>query len=87
MAEIAYQIIKKWSISTYTKNLVRYHYLIRDKELATKKGLLNKAKRMQKSFDKLDKKIIEDLEMFMKIDELGKKLFKFKFTLRKKILL
>lgn len=35
--ELSYQIIKNWKISSYTKNLVRYHYLIRGMAKAKEK--------------------------------------------------
>ena len=60
--EISYHIIKNWYISDYTKQLVRYHYLIRGIQLAKKKGLMNKAKRLEKIFSKLDSQFIKDLE-------------------------
>lgn len=73
--EISYHIIKNWYISDYTKQLVRYHYLIRGIQLAKKKGLINKAKRLEKIFSKLDSQFIKDLEFFMICDDLGKKSF------------
>lgn len=73
--EISYHIIKNWYISDYTKQLVRYHYLIRGIQLAKKKGLMNKAKRLEKIFSKLDSQFIKDLEFFMICDDLGKKSF------------
>lgn len=73
--EISYHIIKNWYISDYTKKLVRYHYLIRGIQLAKKKGLMNKAKRLEKIFSKLDSQFIKDLEFFMICDDLGKKSF------------
>lgn len=73
--EISYHIIKNWYISDYTKKLVRYHYLMRGIELAKKKGLMNKAKRLEKIFSKLDSQFIKDLEFFMICDDLGKKSF------------
>ena len=73
--ELSYQIIKNWKISTYTKNLVRYHYLIRGMEKAKERNQMGKYKRMKRSYDKLDSSFINDLELFMKFDDLAKKSF------------
>ena len=70
--EISYHIIKNWKISSYTKNLVRYHYIIRGMEKAKERNLLGVYKRMKRSFDKLDDNFIEDLKLFMKFDDMGK---------------
>lgn len=72
--EISYQIIKKWKISDYTKNMVRYHYLIRGMKNAKEKDI-NKYKRMKRSYDKLGEDFIKELELFMKYDDLAKKSF------------
>lgn len=70
--EASYQIIKKWFfISQYTKNIVRYHYLIRD----IKKSKIENPKRYiekKKIWDSLDKKLQDDLMLFIKYDDLGK---------------
>ena len=73
--ELSYQIIKNWKISTYTKNLVRYHYLIRGMEKAKERNQMGKYKRMKRSYDKLDSSFINELELFMKFDDLAKKSF------------
>ena len=70
--EISYHIIKKWKVSPYTKNLVRYHYLIRGMQKAKEKNLLGVYKRMKRDFDSLDVDFVEDLKLFMKFDDLGK---------------
>ena len=70
--EISYHIIKNWKVSPYTKNLVRYHYLIRGMQKAKEKNLLGVYKRMKRNFDGLDDDFIEDLKLFMKFDDLGK---------------
>ena len=70
--EISYHIIKNWKISSYTKNLVRYHYIIRGMEKAKERNLLGVYKRLKRSFDKLDDNFIEDLKLFMKFDDMGK---------------
>ena len=70
--EKSYQIIKNWKfISEYTKQIVRYHYLIRDiKKHKTKDPKRSEEK--QKIWDSLDKDMHEDLERFIKYDDLGK---------------
>ncbi|MEA3288881.1 MAG: HD domain-containing protein [Campylobacterota bacterium] len=72
--ELSYQLIKDInSISNYTKDIVRYHYLIRGIENAKKKNQTGKYKRQKRIYDKLDKKLIEDLKLFMIYDDLAKK--------------
>ena len=73
--ELSYQIIKNWKISLYTKNLVRYHYLIRGMSKAKQKNQLGKYKRMKRSYDSLDKAFTKELKLFMKFDDLAKKSF------------
>ena len=70
--EFSYKIIKNWPISEYTKNLVRYHYIIRAMQKATQKNKILKYQRLQRKFDKLDPYFINDLKTFMKYDDLGK---------------
>jgi len=70
--ERSYQIIKEWPfISDYTKNLVRYHYLIRD----IKKSKTEDYERYEikkKIWDSLDQEMQKDLETFLVFDDLGK---------------
>lgn len=73
--EFSYQIIKKWPISNYTKNLVRYHYIIRGMQKALQKQQHEKYLRLQKRFTKLDQDFIADLKTFMRYDDLGKQSF------------
>lgn len=73
--ELSYQIIKNWKVSNYSKNLVRYHYLIRGMEKAKQKNQLGKYKRMKRSYDKLDSSFIQELQLFMKFDDMAKKSF------------
>ena len=70
--EKSYQIIKNWPfISTYTKNMVRYHYLIRDiKKSATEN--LQRYEKKKKIWDSLDAEVHEDLKIFLVFDDLGK---------------
>lgn len=70
--EKSYQIIKNWPfISTYTKDMVRYHYLIRDiKKSATEN--LQRYEKKKKIWDSLDIEVHEDLKTFLVFDDLGK---------------
>ncbi len=70
--EKSYQIIKNWSfISEYTKQIVRYHYLIRDiqKSFTEDKSRYDSKKKI---WDSLSKNIQKDLERFIHYDDLGK---------------
>ena len=70
--EISYHIIKNWKVSPYTKNLVRYHYLLRGMQKAKEKNHLGRYNCMKRNFDSLDEEFVSDLELFMKFDDLGK---------------
>jgi len=70
--EKSYQIIKNWPfISDYTKNLVRYHYLIRDIKKSQKEDLKRYALK-KPVWDSLDEDFKKDLYRFLKYDDLGK---------------
>jgi predicted HD phosphohydrolase len=70
--EKSYQIIKNWPfISDYTKDLVRYHYLIRDLKKSKKEDLERYAKK-RPLWDALDDAFKKDLERFLYYDDLGK---------------
>ncbi|AXH14690.1 phosphohydrolase [Malaciobacter mytili LMG 24559] len=71
--ELSFFIVRNWPISLYTKNLVRYHYIIRGMQKAKERNQINKYKRMKRSYEKLDKDFIIDLKIFMKYDDLAKK--------------
>lgn len=71
--EISYHLIKNLQITTYTKNLVRYHYLIRGMQKAKEKKLEGKYKRLKRIYDNLDNSFKNDLKIFMKYDDLAKK--------------
>jgi len=73
--ELSYQIIKNWKISSYTKDLVRYHYLIRGMSKAKQRNQIGKYKRMKRSYDSLDSSFTKELKLFMKFDDLAKKSF------------
>ena len=70
--EKSYQMIKGWSfISGYTKELVRYHYLIRD----IKKHKTKDPARYQKKkeiWDGLSREMQKDLTQFLNYDDYGK---------------
>jgi len=70
--EKSYQLIKKWPfLSDYTKNLVRYHYLIRDIKKSKKEDLKRYAQK-KAIWDRLDDDFKDDLYRFLKYDDLGK---------------
>ncbi len=70
--EKSYQIIKNWFfVSDYTKEIVRYHYLIRDIQKSKKEDLSRYALKKD-IWDTLDEEIQEDLKRFLHYDDLGK---------------
>lgn len=73
--EISYHIIKKWKVSSYTKKLVRYHYLIRGMQKAQEKNDIGKYNRMKRIFDSLEESFVEELKLFMYFDDLAKERF------------
>ena len=71
--EISYQLIKNIPfISKYTKELVRYHFLIRGMEISKRKGYEGRYRRMKRIYDGLDEAFVEELKLFMKFDDLAK---------------
>ena len=70
--ERSYQIIKNWPcISEYTKNLVRYHCLIRDIKKSATENPPRYAEKT-KIWDSLDENMHEELRIFLEFDDLGK---------------
>jgi len=70
--ERSYQIIKNWFfISQYTKEIVRYHYLIRDIKKSKKEDLIRYVEK-KSIWDSLDNSMHEDLKRFIVYDDLGK---------------
>jgi len=59
-------------ISDYTKNLVRYHYLLRDMEKCYVKGDYERFTVKAQIYNTLTVKFKKDLELFQKYDDLGK---------------
>ena len=75
--EVGYRIIKDWPtwlVSDYTKDLIRYHYLIR---AIGKEKIRNprKYRRLKRTWDRLDIGFRDDLKRFLVYDDLGKKGF------------
>ena len=72
--ELSYQIIKNWGfVSDYTKEIVRYHYLIRGMGKAKQKGEMPKYRRLKRVWDGLSLEMKQDLAIFLKADDLAKK--------------
>lgn len=70
--ERSYEIIKNWPfVSSYTKNMVRYHYLIRDIKKSKKEDLTRYAKKAE-IWESLDDEFKDDLAEFLICDDLGK---------------
>lgn len=70
--EESYQIIKNWFfLSNYTKDMVRYHYLIRDIKKSYKEDK-SRYDAKNKIWNSLDTSQQKDLEIFIKFDDLGK---------------
>jgi len=72
--EKSYQIVKNWPfLSSWTKDMIRYHYLIRDRHNSKKKGHFKRLARLEDSWSKLSPEFIKDLEQFLIYDDKGKK--------------
>ena len=70
--EESYQIIKKWGfVSDYTKELVRYHYLVRDIDKHKTKDPARAKEKLEK-WNSLSPVLQSDLKRFLKYDDLGK---------------
>jgi len=71
--EKSYQIVKNWFfLSSWTKKVIRYHYIIRDIKNSKRKGLIKRLERLEKSWEQLDENFIKDLEQFLIYDDYGK---------------
>lgn len=71
--ELSWHIVKRWVfLSDWTKDVIRYHYLVRDMHLCEKRGKVARLKRIQKRWDKLSPELREDLKLFLRIDDAGK---------------
>jgi predicted HD phosphohydrolase len=72
--EKSYQIVKNWPIlSDWSKDMIRYHYLIRDRKNSKKRGDFKRLTRLEESWNKLSPEFIKDLEQFLIYDDRGKK--------------
>jgi len=70
--ERSYQIIKNWFfLSEYTKNIVRYHYLIRDIKKSKKEDIERYVEKI-KIWESLDDDLKDDLSRFLIYDDMGK---------------
>jgi len=72
--EKSYQIVKNWPfLSDWSKDMIRYHYLIRDRKNSKKRGDFKRLTRLEESWNKLSPEFIKDLEQFLIYDDKGKK--------------
>jgi CRISPR/Cas system-associated endonuclease Cas3-HD len=72
--EKSYQIIKNWFfLSNWTKDIVRYHFILRDMQRTKEKNEIIKFKILEEKWLKLSEKFILDLHTFQKYDDFGKK--------------
>ncbi|MFZ2967591.1 MAG: HD domain-containing protein [Sulfuricurvum sp.] len=72
--ELSWHIIRRCPlISQRTKELVRYHYLVRDIEVSTRKGKLARLRRIQRRWDSLSTQMQGELKLFLLLDDAGKK--------------
>ena len=70
--EKSYEMIKDWKfVSDYTKTIVRYHYLIRDRHKHKTKDPVRYAKKTE-IWESLTYEIQYDLKQFLEYDDLGK---------------
>ena len=70
--EKSYQIIKNWPfVSDWTKQIVRYHFLILDMQ-RKKNNNINKFKELEEKWVKFTLTFQEDLKTFLKYDNFGK---------------
>ncbi len=72
--EISYQIVKNWFfLSNWTKQIIKYHYLIRDIQKCKISNNTARLKYLEASWNSLDEAFINELKSFQKYDDLGKK--------------
>ena len=71
--EKSYQIVKNWFfLSPWTKDMIRYHYIIRDMKNSKKKGNFKRFVRLEEAWKTFDDEFIKDLEQFLIYDDYGK---------------
>lgn len=72
--EISYQMVKNMPfLSQWSKDIIRFHYIIRDRMKCKKKGSIKRLNRLNKQWDNFDKEFIKDLQVFLKYDDYGKR--------------
>ena len=72
--ERSYLIVQNWPfLSKWSKDVIRYHYLIRDRINSKKKGHFKRLTRLEATWDTLSPEFIQDLEQFLIYDDKGKK--------------
>jgi len=72
--EKSYQIVKNWPfLSDWSKDMIRYHYLIRDRSNSLKRGQTKRLERIERIWSTLSPEFIKDLEQFLIYDDKGKK--------------
>jgi len=72
--EQSYQMIKNLKgVSEYTKELVRYHYLLRDMDKCLKRNNTQRYKEKKKIWDGLPSQFHQDLRKFQKCDDAAKR--------------
>ncbi len=70
--EMSWFIIRNWPfVSDYTKDIVRYHYLIRDISKSAVRDP-KRHKRLKKRWDGLSEDMKKDLRDFLVCDDMGK---------------
>lgn len=69
--ECGYQIVKNWKISSYTKKIIRYHYLIRDIKNSKKRDFI-RYKRKKEVWSSLSEDLQNDLKIFQVFDDKAK---------------
>jgi len=71
--EKSYQIIENWLfISDWTKQIVRYHFLIIDMKRKKENNNIKMFKKLEKDWVNLTPNLQEDLRTFLKYDNYGK---------------
>lgn len=69
----SYQIIKNWRfVSQWTKDIVRYHYIIRDIRKCKEKNDYKRLNRLENNWATFNSEFISELEQFLVYDDLGK---------------
>ncbi len=56
----------------WTKNMIRYHYILRDISKCKKENMQGRLKEKEAIFTTFDKDFINDLKTFLKYDDCGK---------------